>query len=366
LLKDGEIIFYIEEERFSKIKQHSPAIIVDDSAEIRVPIENKKHYDLNYLLHVKSLEKLPKFTNKIDHVIFSSFGHRTDTIVINTVKDQLESILQIGKIHFYQEHHIYHACSSFYNSGFNSALSIVLDGGGFSKNVGYTSIFQELESVYLIDYNNISHISKHFSNYLHEDITDFIDQKKETFFSNSLSCGGLFNLVSAVIGLSGEPGKTMGLAPYGNDKNVEESWFTLEKQTDVWSTDTEAVTRSFEQRFEVTESLRMMIQNIKLSKVSESVAADLAKKTQVETRDHTIRLIEKYTKLTGEKNVVLSGGYFLNCSNNYEYIKRFPDLRFFVDPIAHDGGTAIGAAKYLWHKLTGDTTVRRLETLYLG
>jgi carbamoyltransferase len=70
--------------------------------------------------------------------------------------------------------------------------------------------------------------------------------------------------------------------------------------------------------------------------------------------------------MTGHRDVVLSGGYFLNCSNNYEYIKRFPDLRFFVDPIAHDGGTAIGAAKYLWHKLTGDTTVRRLETLYLG
>ena len=34
-------------------------------------------------------------------------------------------------------------------------------------------------------------------------------------------------------------------------------------------------------------------------------------------------------------------------------------------PIAHDGGTSIGAAKYLWYELTKDKTVRKLDTLYL-
>ena len=33
---------------------------------------------------------------------------------------------------------------------------------------------------------------------------------------------------------------------------------------------------------------------------------------------------------------------------NYYYKKRFPDLNIFVDPISHDGGTAIGLA-YLVH-----------------
>ena len=32
------------------------------------------------------------------------------------------------------------------------------------------------------------------------------------------------------------------------------------------------------------------------------------------------------------KNVVLSGGYSLNCVNNYHYVKEFPDYNFFVDP----------------------------------
>ena len=44
--------------------------------------------------------------------------------------------------------------------------------------------------------------------------------------------------------------------------------------------------------------------------------------------------------------VVLSGGYFLNCSNNFKYVEKYPNLNFFVDPIPNDAGTAIGAALY--------------------
>jgi carbamoyltransferase len=71
---------------------------------------------------------------------------------------------------------------------------------------------------------------------------------------------------------------------------------------------------------------------------------DMAKRLQIETRDNTIELIKKAMSYADTKNIVLSGGYALNCSNNYEYVKAFPQLNFFVDPIAHDGGTAVGVA----------------------
>ena len=44
---------------------------------------------------------------------------------------------------------------------------------------------------------------------------------------------------------------------------------------------------------------------------------------------------------------MLSGGYSLNCTNNYKYLEKYPDYQFFVDPIPHDGGTATGAALWL-------------------
>ena len=55
----------------------------------------------------------------------------------------------------------------------------------------------------------------------------------------------------------------------------------------------------------------------------------------------------------------LSGGFSLNCTNNAKYLREFPDHQFFVDPVAHDGGTAIGGAinlaKLLEHEHNTDT-----------
>jgi carbamoyltransferase len=93
---------------------------------------------------------------------------------------------------------------------------------------------------------------------------------------------------------------------------------------------------------------------------------DIMKTLQEETKEHVIFLIEKSINLCNTNNIVLSGGYFLNCVNNYQYLKAFPDVNFFVDPIAYDGGLSIGAARYLWWDLTKDQTIRKLEHLYLG
>jgi carbamoyltransferase len=366
LLKDGDIVFYLEEERVSKIKTHNLYYIIEDF--FGKPITTE---DLKNNIRLKCLTTILKFTKKIDHVIFSSFGGITDTFIINLLLEQLRETFQISEIHFYQEHHLYHASSAFYNSGFDRAVSIVLDGGGFRYTTHDEIGYYEIESIYVADYQKINQVTKHFSSFMNNpennNIPNFVSKKEENFFSNTLSCGGIFNLISGIIGFDGSSaGKTMGLAAYGRSENVTEQWFDQDNTTGLWITNIDEITRSLKQRFNFTENLVMLTEPTGISRVEENIAADLAKKAQIETRDHTIRLIDKFTKLTGEKNVVLSGGYFLNCSNNYEYLKRFPDLNFFVDPIAHDGGTAIGAAKYLWHKLTGDKTIRSLKTLYLG
>ena len=96
------------------------------------------------------------------------------------------------------------------------------------------------------------------------------------------------------------------------------------------------------------------------------LCAEISHKLQVETFKHTCTLIEKAIKLTGKNKIVLSGGYFLNCVNNYKYTKKFPELEFFVDPISHDGGTAIGAAKYVWYGLTKNKEKNPLKNLYIG
>jgi len=87
---------------------------------------------------------------------------------------------------------------------------------------------------------------------------------------------------------------------------------------------------------------------------------------QQETQELVGDLIEKAIALTDKKNVVVAGGYGLNCVANYYLQKRFPDLNIWFDPIAHDGGTAIGLAKLIHHSENNDDTIRPLKSLYHG
>ena len=73
-----------------------------------------------------------------------------------------------------------------------------------------------------------------------------------------------------------------------------------------------------------------------------------ATRVQKEWEDRSVKLVEKALATTKQKNVVLTGGCFLNCVVNYKLTKAFPDVKFYAEPVSHDGGTAIGAA-YLVH-----------------
>jgi carbamoyltransferase len=79
-----------------------------------------------------------------------------------------------------------------------------------------------------------------------------------------------------------------------------------------------------------------------------------------------VQLIKKAHELTGEKNIVICGGYGLNCVANYKYWKEFPDLNIYCEPISHDGGTSIGGAKYVYNKLKETEKPSKQESVYYG
>ena len=85
----------------------------------------------------------------------------------------------------------------------------------------------------------------------------------------------------------------------------------------------------------------------KEDKAYTQIQKDLAYAVQKATEEGLIGLIRKAHELTGEKNIVISGGYGLNCVANYKYWKEFPDLNIYVEPVSHDGGTSIGGAFWL-------------------
>ena len=79
------------------------------------------------------------------------------------------------------------------------------------------------------------------------------------------------------------------------------------------------------------------------------------------------KIITSVVDATGMKNVVFSGGIFLNMIMNMKIQQRFGDrLNLFFNPICSDHGNAIGAALEEYYQQTGKNPVPPYMSLYLG
>jgi carbamoyltransferase len=352
LLEDGEILFYLENDRLSRLKEE----------------------EFRYGDCIEIFKFIFKYTNHVDHLIFCSYGkninyHNPDVVMIDYFKKQLNNYrITYDDLHFYNEHHLYHATNAFYGSEFTEAAVLVMDGGGTYYN-DFIQI-REVETMYYFSNLEFEIIKKHYSlSQLHsKDKPVKYDEK--TIFSSSLSCGWIFNTMSSLSGNS--PGNIMCLSSYGDLEQISpKSWFLYDENTDSWYTDNSLILETYK-KYCTTDNIDPCnrFENVFFrdhdSEFSYQTIANIAKKVQKETKEHTIKLIRQLLQKCDTKNIVLSGGYMLNCVNNYEYLKEFPGINFYIDPIAHDGGTSIGAAKYLWHNVLKNSKRECLKTLYLG
>jgi len=264
--------------------------------------------DFNHYL----ISILNKINYKPDLVCYSSFYRantfkKNDYEIINQIQKQLDNPNYFFNIY---NHHIYHALCAFYFSNFEESMSIVIDGGGAQP---FDDQYQEVESIFYLNKKLVCSLYQHISNRRFIKTADTTEEyshfmhhlfyKGVEFLFSSRSVGGFdFNRTCSLIGFNtSDAGKLMGLSSYAyTDKKYNLNYQHVE----------------------------------------------LAKKAQEKSFNSTCLLIEKAYSFRKIKNFVLSGGYFLNCSNNFKYVKKYPEFNFFVDPIPHDGGTAIGACIY--------------------
>jgi carbamoyltransferase len=352
LFKDGNIEFYLEEERLQKIK----------------------HFEVSHLndrYTLQSILRLKKYIDYIDYVIFTTVSRDDKKTDISISEKIINDILSLGiKIKNIElclhHHHLHHAYNGFYNSGFKKAGVVVIDGSGsyIQKKSELNSLYREIESCYTFSYpNQVTVNYKHYSSF---DIFDsdkverYIDiaedhlQVMSNYFGSGIIFNNYCNLFKLYSGPSNvnwaEAGKLMGLSSYGNP-NKKITWVEYYNNYPMYN--------------------MSYIEDLKKNKIKNNFSfqemADIARKVQDETKEHTVRLIQKTIEESQSNNIVLSGGYFLNCVNNYAYIKEFPDINFYVDPICYDGGTAIGACFYVWHHILGNPNkMQKLNNVYLG
>ena len=339
LLEDGEIKFFIQEERVGRRKKYEgyPFIsFIDILQKYKIDLITWGTPSINY--HSSNYDKSPywysianSFVKNISHQDFSD-----------------------------KNHHKCHAAHSFYNSGFEDAISIVIDGLGsllYDKNNNAAG--QETETIYKCSYPH-----------------NFKILYKNSVVGKGVNLSQIYETITMHLGWDrDEAGKTMGLASYGKPNKTIPLFFKHNQgDPDVFYADFKKTTslpnqtQSFVNE-EKNPQLKLSIDprewHYDESKITD-LEKDLAWKVQNDTQQLVGDYIEKAIQETGLKQVCCAGGYFLNCVTNYYLLKRFPDVEFYFEPIANDSGTAIGAAKLVWHQKTQDTTIRPFKSLYLG
>ena len=234
------------------------------------------------------------------------------------------------EFHYEIEHHLYHAECGYWFSPWKekeNAIAITMDGGGAHKysDKGYPN-FQEVETIFLCQpKKKPTRQWGRLSNYRW--ITDMNENKAlynmqrgqiikapdkiETFdgaecvFNSYPSQGMNFSALSLFFGydkLGRAAGKVMGAASYQPWEEHEDGYIDYS-----------------------TYALGNLLQQ--------------------KSFEFTCNLIQRAIDLNPDvPNIILSGGFALNCTNNAKYLERFPNHQIFIDPVAHDGGTAVGAA----------------------
>jgi carbamoyltransferase len=172
-----------------------------------------------------------------------------------------------------------------------------------------------------------------------------------------------------------EAGKTMGLFPYGEPTDKIPPIYS-DGNGGRWRTsDRNVIIPTYPNGAEVNEGRYEYLltpQDVRENREDVTLLQnrrDMAYAIQTQSQAEVLRLIRKAVEMSGIKNVVLSGGYGLNCVANYYYLEELKDegINFYVEPISNDAGTCIGAALLIHHKINDDDTVRPYaDSLYLG
>lgn len=347
LLKDGKVIFYLEEERLSRHK-----------------------YDGSPLL---GLQKVFEYVDHIDHLVVCH-THRAGPILDWSGEDMYQGwVRKLAKKKFEFEthfidvaHHQLHAACGFYNSGFESAACVIADGAGsFLSFEGINDVCYEFETIFKVSYpSEFETVYKHVGT---KEAIGYNQPEKNMYLTEYPGLTKMYEAVTQYCGFPAiEAGKLMGLAPYGKSNENLPKFFR-----DGWG-NRDLIIPTYPNAAQINVNRYQILSDDVKTHDPENpgqyteIQKDLAYAVQEQTSDRMVELIRKAHELTGEKNIVICGGYGLNCVANYKYWKEFPDLNIYCEPISHDGGTSIGAAKMVHYQLSGDISPQKQELVYYG
>ena len=317
LLVDGKLVAAAEEERFNRVKHGKPA-----------------EYDNPHQLPERAirfcLKQAGLTADDIDHVAYSfdpklrrarfriewwdPKAEETFRLRLGQVRSVIEELLgrSLGpKLHFVP-HHLAHAASAYFPSGFDRAAILTIDGIG--EAAGTTLAKAAGTRIQIVETFEYPH-----------------------------SIGFVWEVFSDYLGFSHyDASKVMGLAAYGNPEVFREPFLSILRADEVNYGVAPEILGVSPERFARMEA----IFGPPRSSDGEILPrhADMAAALQVATDAAVTALVRRVKHRVPFEKLCLAGGVALNCVTN-DVIKRageFADI--FIPSAPHDAGTAIGAA----------------------
>ena len=231
-------------------------------------------------------------------------------------------------------HHLAHAASAFYSSGYRESGVLTIDGWG-----------EKSSSVFAIGG------------------PDGLQVLEETMLPGSL--GALYMMMTAYLGfrpLDGEY-KVMGLSAYGDAKTYAKEFEKLfEQQPDGTCLTTKLVHADFA---EYVENLfgPARVAGGPVTRREMDIAAALQKGFEDATLSRLAYLKEKYAI----KRICLAGGAALNVVMTGRLARSEMFEQTYVFPAAGDDGASIGAAQYVYHHVLRQPPLGKpVPTMSLG
>ena len=378
LLKDGELVLSIEEERLSRKKYDGGPL-----ASMLKILDYTDTIDYLVIAHTQPLEQ----AGSIDFTGENMYtGLARKLGLIDRKKDIYNHPQVIDMSHM---HHKLHSSCAFYRSGFRSAVSVIVDGAGtfIPMNIeGEDVITWELETIIDCAYpDKFTTLYKHqggrgpwastrlpnFESKFYEE-----DGTHELVIDESAGIVKAYEAVTQYCGWAPiEAGKTMGLFPYGSQNlNIPDIYTNYDGMSD-WSTaNRDLIVPTYPNGAVVNKGRFTELRDPVDLKPEDDLTKlksrrDMAYAVQTESEQMVLDLIRKAVKMSGNKNVVLSGGYGLNCVANYWYLEQLKDegIKLFVEPVSNDAGTAIGAAYLQYQRVSKNTKIHPpIKDLYYG
>jgi carbamoyltransferase len=325
LLRDGEVVSAIEQERLDRIK-HS----------------NKGPFDaIRFCLDAAGLglgdvDRLAFYGERpfwdwmlrrhyLDHVEQPLLVD-AQTLMRATLTRELGEGVAPGQPLFIG-HHLAHAMSAAALSGFDESLVLTIDGRGDDIAGG----------IYLARGNRLETVAT---------------------LPVAKSLGYFYLTTIAFLGYRiFDEYKVMGLAPYGDPDRYQDLFkavYTLEPEGQ-YSLNMERLRGLFE-----VVSPRRPWEPI--TQVHQDIAAALQRSLE----EIVFHVLRHYRQATGQRNLCLSGGVAHNCTLNGKILRSglFDDV--FVQPASHDAGCALGAALYVDAQEAERPVRPRLPHVYWG